>query len=354
MARTPRSEVFDEDTVGCYHCINRCVRRAFLCGHDPLTGKSFNHRKAWIRERLQQLAAIFGIDILDYAVMANHFHVVLRNRPDLVQNWSDEEVARRWWNLFPQRKDDKQRPAKPEAHELRMLMADRKQLKEYRRRLSHISWFMRCLAEQIARRSNREDETTGRFWSGRFKAIRLLDESALLACSVYVDLNPIRAGVAKTPETSRYTSAYDRICSRKAQPSQKKSRGSKRRQRNGVRADAWLTPIRLDERNTDPDGQPRRRASNKGFLPLALEDYLRLLDWTGRQVRRERQGSIPGHLAPILQRLKIVPESWAEMVTHFGRWFGTAAGSPESLTHEAQRRGRRWLQGAAHSRVAFA
>ena len=119
MARPPRREVFEEEVVGCYHCINRCVRRAFLCGDDPITNKSFNHRKAWIRDRLQQLAAAFAIDVLDYAVLSNHFHVVLRNRPDIVAQWSDREVAKRWWRLFPQRKDERGRPAEPKAHELR-------------------------------------------------------------------------------------------------------------------------------------------------------------------------------------------------------------------------------------------
>jgi REP element-mobilizing transposase RayT len=353
MARTPRSEIFEEDTVGCYHCINRCVRRAFLCGYDSVTGKSFNHRKGWIRERLEALAAIFGIDILDYAVMSNHFHVILRNRPDIVAKWSDEEVVRRWWNLFPERKDDRGQPAEPEPRELAMMIRDRKRLNELRKRLSHISWFMRCLSEHIARRSNREDDTTGRFWSGRFKATRLLDESALLACSVYVDLNPIRAGVAKTPETSRYTSAYERIRSRKPTRSQKKSRRSQRRGRQ-TEADAWLSPIELIERGSNPDGHPRQRASNRGFLPMGRDDYLRLLDWTGRQIRSDQQGRIPSHLAPILERLKIVPDGWAEMVQQFGRWFGTAAGGTDALIAEAARRDRRWLQGVPRSRAVFA
>jgi REP element-mobilizing transposase RayT len=354
MARTPRSEVFEEDTVGCYHCINRCVRRAFLCGNDPVTGRSFNHRKAWIRERLQQLAGIFGIDVLEYAVMSNHFHVVLRNRPDVVESWSDEQVARRWWNLFPQHKDSKGRPANPKPHELRMLTSDRKRLQELRRRLSHISWFMRCLAENIARRSNREDQITGRFWSGRFKAVRILDESALLACSVYVDLNPIRAGIARTPESSRFTSAYDRIRSRRRQRGHKKAVRNKRRNRGQTHADNWLSPLTLDERNRRADGRPRGRASNKGFLPMTLEDYLRLLDWTGHQIRQGKSGHIPSHLAPILQRLKIVPQSWTTIVTQFGCWFGTAAGRVETLAVEAARRQRAWLGGVSASRTAFA
>ena len=187
-----------------------------MCGDDPLSGKNYDHRKEWIRRRLEFLAANFAVDILGYAALSNHMHVVLRNRPDLAAQWSDEEVARRWWNLFPARKDEEGRPARPEPHELAMLQADEDALAEKRRRLSSISWLMRCLAEPIARRANRQDRCTGRFWDGRYKCQRLLDEAALLACSVYVDLNPIRAGAAATPETSRFTSAYDRIHAKQA------------------------------------------------------------------------------------------------------------------------------------------
>ena len=354
MARTPRGEVFDEDTVGCYHCINRCVRRAFLCGQDPVSGKSYEHRKAWIRDRLEQLAAIFAIDVLDYAVLSNHFHVILRNRPDIVEQWSDVEVARRWWNLFPQRKDENGEAEEPQDHELQMLIADREQFEEIRRRLSHISWFMRCLAEDIARRSNREDQVSGRFFQGRFRCQKLLDESALLACSIYVDLNPVRAGVARTPETSRYTSAYDRIRGRKHSRDKKRRRkGTKPpRRRDGKSPDRWLSPVPLSTRASCKE-RVAGRASNKGFLPVGLDEYLQLLDWTGRQVSGNKRGSIPQHLAPILTRLQIASESWTEMVSNFGRWFSNAAGRADSLTAEATRRGRRGVQGVGVSRTAF-
>jgi REP element-mobilizing transposase RayT len=207
MARIPRREIIDEDAVGAYHCVQRCVRRAFLCGHDSVSGKNYEHRKKWIRRRLRFLVGQFAIDLLEYSVMDNHLHVVVRNRPDIVRLWSDDEVTRRWWNLFPKRKDAKDRPAEPREHELAMLKADAEALSEKRCRLSSISWLMRCLAERIARLANKEDGCTGRFWEGRYKCQRLLDESALLACSAYVDLNPIRAGLAKTPEASRFTSA---------------------------------------------------------------------------------------------------------------------------------------------------
>jgi REP element-mobilizing transposase RayT len=355
MARPPRKEVFEADVVGCYHCINRCVRRAYLCGDDPVTGRSFHHRKGWIRERLQQLAAQFALDVLDYVVMSNHMHVILRNRPDIVAQWSDKEVARRWWNLFPGRKDKRGQPAQPTAQELRAMTTNRKRMKELRKRLSHISWFMRCLAENIARRANAEDDISGRFWSGRFKATRLLDTAALLACSIYVDLNPIRAGIARTPETSRYTSAYDRIHSLKGKQARKNKKSRRKRPTaRSAQADAWLSPVPLDRTGSQPAGCGAPRASDRGFLPMQLSDYLQLLDWTGRQMRRDKPGRIPSELAPILERLKIVPERWSGLVQQFGRWFGTAAGTNESLASEAKRRKRHWLHGVARSRQAFA
>ncbi len=253
MARIPRKELIDEDQVGVYHCVQRCVRRAYLCGRDPLSGQDYEHRRGWIQQRLEFLAGQFGIDVLSFAVLSNHLHLVVRNRPDVVRGWSDEEVARRWWNLCPQRRNPDGSPAELEAHELRMLLADGQRLGEYRRRLSSLSWLMRCLAEKIARRANREDNCTGRFWEGRYRCQRLLDESAVLACSVYVDLNPIRAGVAATPETSLYTSAYQRIHARRPRRSGQARRRRPRRSRPSARGsrppnvtrDDWLSPVEL-------------------------------------------------------------------------------------------------------------
>ncbi len=103
------------------------------------------------------------------------------------------------------------------------------------------------------------------------------------------------------------------------------------------------------------ESQPaERRASNKGFLPLRLEQYLELLDWTGRQTRPDKRGQIPADLLPILERLRLSSETWVETVLNFGRWFRLAAGRADSLAAEAARRGRHWLQGVSHSRAAFA
>ncbi|MCF6437806.1 transposase, partial [Pseudoalteromonas sp. MMG021] len=162
-----------------YHCVSRCVRRAFLCGEDKFTGKSYEHRRGWVEERLLFLAQVFCIDVCAYAVMSNHTHVVLYVDDKKVQRLSDKAVLIRWHKLFKgsilshkylqgERLDEGQR------------FFLNKEITEYRNRLSSISWFMRVLNEGIARAANREDNCTGRFWEGRFKSQALLDEAALM------------------------------------------------------------------------------------------------------------------------------------------------------------------------------
>ena len=240
----------------------------------PSVERITNIARLWIQDRLEELAASFAVDVCGFSVMSNHIHAVLRTRPDVVDTWSDEEVARRWWRLFPKRRDDEGKPAEPEPLELRMLTADADALAERRRRLASLSWFMRCLSEPIARRANAEDQVTGHFWEGRFRCQRLLDEAAILACSVYVDLNPIRAGIAQTPEGSEYTSAQQRIEARGRESVENAllSAGEDEAGVAGtdgtVRApDGWLCPVCVDGDSEATAGRNRnRRASNKGYL----------------------------------------------------------------------------------------
>ena len=338
MARPNRCEIVGDDEVAVLHVFSRCVRRAFLCGVDPLTGACYDHRKQFIQDRLEALAGVFAIDVMAYAIMSNHFHLVLRTRPDIAAQWSDEEVARRWWALFPKRRTKTQTPAEPRQSELDMLTSEPQKIAELRRRLSSVSWLMRCLCESIARQANAEDEVTGRFFEGRFKSVRLNDEASVLACMAYVDLNPVRAKMAETPETSEFTSAYQRILATTQSPADHAAEAAPSGSSTGATTqntdvpdrvgstrpasptpDRWLSPVELAREHSHESGNCCHRASNRGCVPISLGDYLVLLDWTGRQIVNGKRGRIPSTVSPILERLGLDRSAWVETVRRFGR-----------------------------------
>jgi hypothetical protein len=295
MASRPRRDIIDESVVGIYHCTARCVRRAFLCGKDSYTGKDYSHRKTWVRERLVQLSAIMAVESSFFAAMDDHLHVLLRNRPDIVKRWPDEEVILRACRLFPYKfRKMGVEDEKPTDQQIRSFVGDQELVQEMRGRLSSISWLMKCLCERIAKKCNEEDGVTGHFFEGRFSSNRILDEVGIMICGVYIDLNKVRAGISQTPEDSEFTSAFDRIRGRLAR------RG---KADPGVASsfDGWLTPIHLAGDGQDyPAGQ---RASDEGVLSYSLDEYLQVLDWTGRQLRSDKRGAIPADLPPILDRL---------------------------------------------------
>ena len=373
MPKFARKDVVVEGEVGIYHSWSRCVRRAYLCGHDPVTGRDFSHRKDWIVTRLKLFARCFAVDVCDYSIMSNHLHLVLRTRPDLVDTWSDEEVARRWWTLFPKRKNEDGTAKAPKPKELDVLTADADALAEKRRRLSSLSWFMGRLKEWVARNANKEDDCTGRFWEGRFKCQALVDDAAVLACSMYVDLNPIRAGLAETPEESEYTSAKVRIDARnrrKRTARNKKPRG-KKRQADTRAADDWLCPIlseaevrasreraddtpEMKQTSTQPDaGTITAATPSPSFLPMRVDDYLRLLDWTGRQIRDDKPGAIPNRLVPILDRLALTDGTLLEAIGQFGKSFRRCVGAGEKVDAKAAEAGKSWFQGVTACRATF-
>ncbi len=295
-----------------YHCMARCVRRAYLCGEDTISGKNFDHRKQWLVDRFQELASIFAIKICAYAVMSNHYHLVLYVDQDEAQNWSDEEVAERWGKIFkhkskPSRVDIKNRNNLNEDGARNLSDAD-----IWRDRLCDISWFMRCLNESIARKANKEDQCKGRFWEGRFKSQALMDDGALLACMIYVDLNPIRAKLSKTPEESEFTSIQERI---QAYHLREEKEAHKNHENDS------LISFKRKEISTQ----------SSFYLPLEFGDYLKLIEWTGKAIKSDQQGAIPQKLAPILERLKLQQEGWLNSSTQFEKCFFYAAGNQENL-----------------------
>ena len=339
MARLARGDLFDPQEVSVFHCIHRCVRRCFLCGHDAVGGRDYEHRKAWLEERLRFLAGCFGIDVLGFAILSNHFHVILRNRPDVVAAWEDVEVARRWLRLCPVRKSRDGEPEEPTDAEIAALTGLTEKLAEIRLRLSSISWFMKMAAEPVARRANREEGVTGHFWEGRFKSVKLCDEAAILACGVYVDLNVIRAGLAQTPEASDFTSAQRRIEALAEQDDIQQTESSSTL---AAAPGDWLAPLPLDESTASPGPVPSAcsaRCSDRGYLPMTVEDYLELLDWTGRQLVCGKRGAIPLQVAPIFERLKIAEGDWLELAGNFGRLFQRVAGRPRNVSQLRTRRG---------------
>ncbi len=323
MPSRPRSDIFDPQQIGVYHCWNRVVQRRHLFGFDRLTGKDYSYRKLWLKERLQELAAVFAVDILDYAILDNHLHLVLRNRPDIVEQWDDREVAHRWWVVCPERKNPDGSAADPTEPELRHF---EQHAEEYRKRLSNISWIMRLLCQPIARRANREDDVDGRFFAKRFECTRLEDEAAILACSLYVDLNAIHAGIAETPENSEYTSAFDRIHARwRVAKSELKTDVNSNPEDESLPG-IFLAPIFLNEsaksyqaveKATESNPIGAARTSNKGFLPLTVRQYLKLLDYVGRTVRTGKRGNIPHDLPPILSRLNLQMQTIVDSVVEF-------------------------------------
>ena len=207
---TPRRLLVDPVNACDYHIVSRCVQGAFLCGRDPRTGRDCSHRKQWLVDRIKLLACCFAVEVYAYCIMSNHFHLVARHDPLARWRWSDEEVARRWVDAFPPKeKGEVVEERKAEAREL--LLGDADRLFRARCTLGSLSDFMKHLKQPIARRANEESGTKGHFHDSRFYSGALLSEAALLAAMAYVDLNPVRAGIAERIEACAHTSIAERL-----------------------------------------------------------------------------------------------------------------------------------------------
>ena len=314
----PRKSQIAVDATPYYHCVSRCVRRAFLCGQDKFSGRSYEHRRSLIETELLRLTEILYLDVVAYAVMSNHYHVVLYIDQSAQKSADTKEIVTRWHQLHQgnliSTKFLEGEPLEPHELDSLNLLVDK-----WRERLGSISWYMRVLNEKIARMANIEDDVTGRFWEGRFKCQALLDEQALLSCIAYVDLNPVRAAMATTPENSDHTSIQSRVQHWQEQANNPKSTGSQP-----------YDTENYQPQNLHPFVGNLRQDTPKGIL-FSLVDYLQLVDWTGRQIRDDKTGAIPSDAAPILERLSISPEHWVYLCTHFESHFKGLVGSAHSL-----------------------
>jgi REP element-mobilizing transposase RayT len=384
----PRSQLVSLSDTPWYHVVSRCVRRAFLCGEDAATGRNFDHRRGWIEARIRQLASVFTIDVAAYAVMSNHYHIVLKVDRERAESLSEDDVLERWSRIFTgpmlvQRYlDPEKRDALGEAELDRV----REDAAVYRERLADLSWYMRVLNEGIARLANQEDGVKGRFWEGRFKSQALLDEEALLAAMAYVDLNPIRAGMAETPEESDYTSVQARLLPEVVQQRLTETIAAMRLDAaaaecrsggDGVEAaaeetvvtEATATDVAQEEAPARANDEVPQEAlatlapaplmpfdatgREAWAIPYAFEDYVELVETLGRCLHPEKRGLIPERTPKLLDRLGIDTAAFIEHGTRFLKEFGHAVGKPASLIELAAKRQAKFLRGMGAARRCF-
>jgi len=305
------------------------VRRAFLCGKDEASGRNFDHSKDWVVELLASLTRKFAVRICAYVVLSNHFHLVVRIESETARNWSDDEVVRSYGRLFRGAKDPRKHFAPARAAE---------RIRCWRARLPDLSWFMRCLNEAIARRANLEDGCSGRIWEGRFRSQALLDEAGLLTCMSYVDLNPIRAGIAASLGESEFTSIRQRI----AEKTTVVAGGAATRSPETDPGAAGCEP------NLIAFGDAESPA-NEEALPIELDDYINLLTATGVALRSGVPGAtMPDAAVRTLHQLGIARRHWVETILSYNRRFFVMVGGVHAIdiycgrTDRSRPRGRCW------------
>lgn len=341
---TPRYSKVDLSVTPFYHCISRCVRQAYLCGTDLLTGRSYEHRKQWLIDKIEFLTTVFSIQILSYAIMDNHYHIDVYINSDQADNWEDDEVIARWKQLFPK---------SVEQAEISWRSSSDKQEKVllWRERLMNLSWFMRCLNQDIAEHANAEDERMGRFWEERFKSQALLDYGAVIASMVYIDLNPIRAKMAQTPEESDFTSVQERIMTMKEDI---KFHFPEKKSETDIQEFKSLCDKAFQPTRLMPFDNNRHLADPLSpTIPMCLSHYLALVDETGRMIREDKKGAIPDHLLPILDRLNLSGDGWLDMVKNINNNFFNAIGSCHAMRNFSAKFCKKSIKGIKMSKSSY-
>ena len=229
--------------------------------------------------------------------------------------WSDEDVVDRWQRVY------RSKCEKANAERRAQMLADPARMKLTRERLGSLSWFMKCLNEHISRIANAEDNARGHFWESRFKSQVLLDERALLAAMAYVDLNPIRAGIARNLMGSRNTSIRQRCKAVRGHPE---------------RAEEPVRPIWGVAAPTMP--------------PITVGEYINLVDDTGRQVRKDKPGAISGAEPRALNKLGISADHWTRKVKGVGSGFWRVVGTVDDIQEKAAAMQQQFLRGVGFAR----
>ncbi len=277
-----------------------------MCGRDSVTGSDYTYRRKWLRNRIIFLSKVFSIRIAAFAIMENHFHTVLVVDSSEAENWSNQEVIKRWHKIF-RGTDLSHRFLSGDSLDENENMILGKNIETWRKNLCSISWYMRCTKEPLARLANKEDQCKGRFWDGRFHCQALLDKKSILTCMAYVDLNPLRAKMCKNPEQDRFTSLRLRI---------KQIQRSTRSLKHSL--------------NLLPES-PRADERDKFKISISLAEYLSIVDTTARLSRSNKRGVLNQQERSIFQRLGFTVEQWISAAMFFNKNFYTYVGTRTSL-----------------------
>jgi len=373
MSRKTRGSLINPKEVTIVHAVAKTARNLFLLGEDFATSTRNSHRKVWIVDILEFQSSLMAIDLLDFCVMDNHIHQVLRSRPDVVKKWSNREVARRWLTLCPKSKkrqkvDDKVQyvPIPPKDEQIDTLAKNKKRIKKIREQLSSISWWMRLCCQKVAQRANREDGgSKGPFWKGRFHATVIEDLDYLLGCCLYVDLNAVQAAIAQGIEDYDFTSAKIRLdmirSKQKAKEDEQAPAANQPQSENetvpiesppkesvsqaqentedkdrkkktpmsisNLSKGEFMSLVKLETASNDPqlhkDGY---RCSDKGFLDYTVEEYLEALRWCIKNKLFRAGATIPEDVPECLKKHSLGPELVLQQARKFGEMYRYRAG----------------------------
>jgi REP element-mobilizing transposase RayT len=331
---TARHLQVDYDSTVFYHCTSRCVRRAFLCGLDPLTNKNYDHRKTWLIERLTVLAEVFAFGIVSYAIMDNHYHLLLKAMPDISKSWSAHEVIERWGRIHKIPTDvqqwydgeslDSEKQEKVDAY-----------IEKCRLKLGNLSNIMAEINEHIARRANKEDDCKGRFWEGRFSSQALIDDAALLACMTYIELNPIRANKAESLEESDFTSIKQRL--EEAEISNFKTTNNNL-SKDKVPLLNFKSLVINKKEDLNNDINNKLSYDHEIGIEMDFKSYAHLVHWYGQIVRKDKVGYIPQDVDLMFNEFKINSKHWLKQMKKFGR-YSWAVGAKNKMQEWAERIG---------------
>ncbi|WP_299011453.1 transposase [uncultured Shewanella sp.] len=335
-----RKKLIHIDSTPYYHIQNHCVRGTYLVTEIDShlqPSKLDLHRAQWFVDKLVQLSTIFCIDICAYAILNHHYHLVLKVDTDTANRLTINPLIQRWKLLF------KLPPLAIKYSEQGSLTeTEQKKMNElaslWRKRLTDISWFMRCLNETVSRKINKEENAKGAFWQGRFKSQALLDEPTLLACLMYVDLAPIREQLVQSLENDYLTSIKLRMSAM--------TQAQEEAQTYDINGDYLAI---AQQPSTLLPFDHMTRAGKKVHIPFHLPDYIALIKWTHQGMIQNKIPTAPHSTPKLLIQLSIKKKDWINTCRLFSHHYSHVAGSWSKMCEFSHQFNGKWCKGKKNS-----